>query len=140
MPAYSGLFDGTPDVDGVAGGHSLQVDRSPAMKRVARALKRRGLRRFGNFMAQLATSDTPDANITYTQKTAETNAGGPPVNGGAAAIAAVTVQLSSTNYSAADAADAEEMGNMSNEPATYPTDAGGNGGGGKSEGSAPSLG
>jgi hypothetical protein len=62
------------------------------------------------------------------------------VNGGVRAVETVTVQASTTNYSSDDAADAEEMGNMSNEPATYPTDAAGNGGGGKGENTAPSLG
>lgn len=135
---FSGLFDS----DGSGGeNYALLIDRSPIQKRVARAMKRRSLRRFGNYMAQLTTSDSPDADITYARAVAETDAAGKStVNGGVRTIETVTVQESSTNYSSDDASDADEMGNMSNDPDSYPVDAGGNGGGGKSVNKAPSLG
>ena len=137
MASFSGLFD----TDGTGGGnYSLLVKRSPLQKKVARALKRRSLRRFGNYMAQLTTSDSPDADVSYVRVTADASPGNSVVNGGDRAVETVTVQASTTNYSSDDATDAEEMGNMSNEPATYPTDAGGNGGGDKGETTAPKLG
>ena len=137
MPSFSGLFD----TDGSGGeNYALLVKRSPLQKKLARAFKRRSLRRFGNYMAQLTTSDSPDADVAYRRVVAEASPGESTVNGGVRSVETVTVQASTTNYDSEDAADAEEMGNMSNDPDTYPTDAAGNGGGGKGENTAPSLG
>lgn len=137
MPSFSGLFD----TDGTGGeNYSLLVKRSPLQKRIARAFKRRSLRRFGNYMAQLSSSDSPDADVSYNRVVATASPGESTVNGGVRGVETVTVQASTTNYSSEDATDAEEMGNMSNEPGTYPTDVGGNGGGAKGENTAPKLG
>jgi hypothetical protein len=137
MPSFSGLFD----TDGSGGeNYELLVKRSPLQKQLARAFKRRSLRRFGNYMAQLTTSDSPDADVQYSRVNAVADVDNLAVQGGKRMIETVTVQASTTNYSSEDATDAEEMGNMSNDPDTYPTDAAGNGGGGKGENTAPSLG
>lgn len=137
---YSGLWDGQPDVNGVAGGHTLQSGRNPLDKKAARVLKRRGM----DFLQQAIDTVTTSTSVAGTTlyrvdgSEAASNLGDPAVNGGSVTVNTVT-RRSTANATADEVARIDEIVDHDTQP-TYPTDAGGNGGGGKGADTAPSLG
>lgn len=138
---YSGLWDGQPDVNGVAGGHTLQSGRNPLDKKTARVLKRRGMAVVKEALDTVTTSTNITSDITNVRVTgteAANNLGDPAVLGGAVAIETDTIRSSGT-LTADEVLRADEIAQHDVQP-TYPTDAGGNGGGGKGVNKAPSLG
>jgi len=139
---FSGLWDDTKDVNGVAGGHTLQSGRNPLDKKTARVLKRRGMAVVKEALDTVTTSTniTSDiANVRVTGDEAANNLGDPAVLGGSVAIETDTIRSSGT-LTADEVLRADEIAQFDTQPSTYPTDAGGNGGGGKSVDKAPPLG
>jgi hypothetical protein len=130
MPAYSGLFDGTTDVNGDgATGHTLQG--ANALKRqISRITRRTGFRKMQELMLTLnGAAAGSSASKTHARVGHTVDPGNATVNGGVRTIETVT-DVSRVTTSA----DKTEIDGFINEtfaPATYPADVSGNGGGGR---------
>lgn len=138
---YSGLWDGQPDVNGVSGGHTLQSGRNPLDKKAARVLKRRGMDLVANALDTVTTSTSVAGTTIYQTDGSEAaaNLGDPAVLGGSQTINTVA-RRATANATADEVARLDEIAQFDAQPSTYPTDAGGNGGGGKGVDNAPGLG
>ena len=121
---YSGLWNGEYNED-----YSLLVNKSPLQKRIARVFRRGGLRTFQELALTLnGAAAGSTAAATHSRAEAERELGSPTVNGGARTIETVTHVNRVTT--AADKTAIDAVLSQSTAP-TYPTDASGNGGGGK---------
>jgi hypothetical protein len=134
------------------GSYELLSARSPNRYHLMRILRRKGMREMGEVISTLLTDSTPatTASVTISQLTAEAVVGGIS-NGGVRTIAAVEQMgltynsdkddASANTSRAVTAADVTALqtelipGGSRNAraPATYATDASGNGGGGKQD-------
>jgi len=128
MASYSGLFDG---VHGAP--YTLLVNRSTQVRHAGRVLKRRGMTRPREAVDTIVAGSSINgaAAVTYKQVAGTVDPGNAAAGGGAVTIETVTKIAAAQTTSASDATTADKMSAFSNRPSTYPTDASGNGGGGK---------
>lgn len=124
MPAWSGLWDG---VHGQA--HSLITRHTGSMSRITHEMRKPGMRKLKELMLTLnGVAPGATALATYPRVEAQADPGNPAVGGGEVPIETVTVINRVT--ATADKTLITEMLELDAQPA-YPTDASGNGGGGK---------
>ncbi len=125
MVAWSGLFDN----EFSDGPHSLQVDISPLRRKATRVLKRKSLADLNELMLTLnGIVDGSTALAQHDRVTAVQGLGGVDL-GGVRAIE--TVDIINRASVPADEVVTVAMLTETRAPSTYPTDASGNGGGGK---------
>lgn len=124
MPAWSGLWDEL----GPANGHTLLVDRAAVNRRLARNLHRRSASVVAAALDTVDTSTSLGA-ITHTQVVGTAAPGTGPTQGGVVTVETVTDRGAGT-LTAAEVAEIDDIANLDTSP-TYPTDAAGVGGGGK---------
>lgn len=133
-----------------AGGYELLSARSPNRYHLMRILRKRGMRETGEVLNTLLTDSTPasEASVAVSQVTAAATPGGSNSQGGVRTVAAINLMGSvldsdkddasdktARNVSSADVTTLQKelvaSGAQSSRSPTYPTDASGNGGGGK---------
>lgn len=134
MPAYSGLWNGVN-----AENYSLQVARSPLFRRVSQALRRRSLTVLREALDTVVDGSSINgaAAVTFKRAAEQGTPGSSPANGGARTIETVTQILAATTVGVGtltapnvSAAQIDGLVDYDTQPATYPADASGNGGGG----------
>lgn len=124
MPPFSGLFDNVFS----DGPHSLQVDIIPLRRKATRVLKKRGmivineLIRTLNGVAPGATALAQRVRVQARQGLGLDLGGVQPIE---------TVDKINRTTVTADVTQIETIMTEQRDPATYPVDASGNGGGGK---------
>lgn len=132
MPAYSGLWNGV-----YAENHSLQHNRAPTFRRISQALRRRSLTVLREVIDTVANGSSINgaAAVTYRQIQGEV-APGQSAGGGRRTIelvtkvnASTTVGVPTTAVPNVSQAQIDGLVDYKSAPATYPTDASGNGGG-----------
>ena len=135
MPAYSGLWNGVN-----AENYSLQVGRSPNFRRISQALRRRSLTVLREVIDTVSNGSSINgaAAVTFKRAAGDPNPGSSPSHGGKRTIetvtqvnAATTVGTGTLTAPNVSAAQIDGLVDYKSFPATYPTDASGNGGGGK---------
>tara|TARA_R110000823_G_scaffold51013_3_gene127461 strand:- start:666 stop:1124 length:459 start_codon:yes stop_codon:yes gene_type:complete len=133
--------------------YSLLSKRSPNRYHLTRLLRKAGMRQHGEILSTLLTDSSPStsASVTSTQIDAVATTGGTNSQGGVRGTTANEKMSSVINNDqdsatantarAVSAADVTELqtelipsGSRSSRAPTYPTDASGNGGGGKMDG------
>ncbi len=124
MTAWSGLFD---NVFG-DGPHSLQVDINPLRRKLTRVLKRKSMKVLNELMQEVNGAAVGDAALAEHVRVKgaqvlQSDAGGVrPIQ---------TVALLDRVTATADTTVIAALLTETRKPSTYPTDASGNGGGGK---------
>lgn len=126
MPAYSGLWNGV-----YAENHSLQFNRSPINRRISQALRRRSLTVLREVIDTVAAAASINgaAAVTYKQIAGDPLPGNSVSGGGRRTIETVTKVAASSTTTAAQVTQVDGLVDFKSAPATYPTDASGNGGG-----------
>lgn len=133
MPAYSGLWNGV-----YAENHSLQHNRAPTFRRVSQALRRRSLTVLREVIDTVANGSSINgaAAVTYKQIAGDPLPGNAVSGGGRRTIenvtkvnASTTVGTPTTAVPNVSATQIDGLVDYKSAPATYPTDASGNGGG-----------
>lgn len=131
MTNFSGLEF---QIDGVGTDYAIQGSQPTHRKRLSRMMKRQATRKISELLDTLigaAAGSTASASVKQVDHDADP--GNPVVNGGVRTIN--TVSLINRATTAADVADLKSFltigGSEAQRDPTYPTDASGNGGGGK---------
>ncbi len=129
MASYSGLWNGVH-----GGDYALQTARSPLNRALGRVLKRRSMIRLKEAIDRVAASSSINgaAAVNIFQIDSTATPGSAVVNGGVRTVNTVARIAASQSTTSADAANVDEVVAFENQPQTYPTDASGNGGGGRS--------
>ena len=148
MATSTGFWE---DAAGSVSTYSLLSKRSPNRYHLMRVLRKAGMRQHGEILSTLLTDSSPSstASVTRSQVDAVATTGGTNSQGGVRGVTSNEQMSSEINNDqsssgantarAVAAGDVTELqtelipsGSRSNRaPATYPTDASGNGGGGK---------
>ena len=148
MATSTGFWE---DAAGSVSTYSLLSKRSPNRYHLMRILRKAGMRQHGEILSTLLTDSSPSstASVTRSQVDAVATTGGTNSQGGVRGVTSNEQMSSEINNDqsssgantarAVAAGDVTELqtelipsGSRSNRaPATYPTDASGNGGGGK---------
>lgn len=130
MPSYSGLWNGVHGED-----YSMLNNKPTAFKRVGRALKRRGMTVIREVIDTVTNGSSINgaAAVTYKRVESTVDPGNAVVNGGVRSIETVEKIAAASTTTTAQVADVDSMVDFKSGPAinSYPTDASGNGGGGK---------
>ena len=153
--ATSAQFWSDQSYGGVSAGYTLLNGRGPNRYHLMRLLRKRGMRNYGEILSTLLADSTPasSASVTTTQvdAVATPNSGENSQGGVRGTTANETIDLllnknvataSANTTRAVSAADVTAMqteiipsgSRATRSPSTYPTDASGNGGGGKQAG------
>ena len=150
MANSSGFWE-NQDYGGTSAGHSFISGRSPNRYHLMRLLRKKGMWEVGEILFTALAENTPSdsASVTISQLTASADTTD-NVQGGVRTIAAKEIMGSTLDGGASDTAETARAateadvttlnaelipsGTTANrQPATYPTDASGNGGGGKQD-------
>lgn len=127
MTAYSGLFNGVHNEN-----YALLVDEAPGRKHLSRILRKskRGMRVTQELLLTTIGAAAGSAALAQHRRVkAVATPGGTNSQGGVRTIE--TVDLINRNSAAADVTALKAIVDRATKPSTYPTDASGNGGGGK---------
>lgn len=128
MPAWSGLFDNVYS----DGPHALQVNIVPLRRKATRAMKRKSMKVINELIQTLngaAVGGAALAQHTRIQAVRGISGGSQVDTGGSRPVE--TVDLINRVTTSADQTLVNTMMTEQRDPATYPADASGNGGGGK---------
>jgi len=150
MANSSGFWEDS-DYGGVSAGHSLVSGRSPNRYHLMRLLRKKNMREVGEILFTALAENVPSdtASVITSQRTAVANTSD-NVQGGVVSITAQEKMGSTLDGGASDTAQtarsatAADVTTLNAElipsgatalrsPSTYPTDASGNGGGGKQD-------
>jgi hypothetical protein len=131
MASYSGLWDGVYNE-----AYALQVNRPAQVRAIGRVLKRRSSTRLREVIDTVAAGSSINgaAAVTRKQIAGTVDPGNPVVQGGSVTIETITQIAAAQTTSAGDASTVDDEVAFLNKPSSYPADAAGNGGGGKSAG------
>lgn len=137
MASYSGFWNETGDQKD----YGLKVDRNPINRRLMKTLRRKSTRVSRAVLDSIDTSLSVD-EVTYTRVRAvpaEDSQGNSVVHGNAREVETITLR-DAGNVTQSEIDDVHTYTRYDAQPSPYPTDIGGNGGGGKSTSTAPTLG
>lgn len=132
MPAYSGLWNGVFNEN-----HSLLINKSATFRKIARELRRKASVKLREVIDTVADGSSINgaAAVTHKQVAADVNPG-QVAGGGARTIETITdiAAAAVVGTNTPTAAQIDGLVDHKSYPATYPTDASGNGGGGRLDG------